>query len=539
MLTIINLLKTMVMMKTKCTYAFILLLTTTITVIAQQTDSISVAEKSSKNKDSLLAVAPKIKTFPDILLKGEDCFDLRDYLDAAKYDSLWIKSLYESTSLFDTIYNEISVLDVATEVNYKIDTEVLKKRLKKLDQKTPFNIAYNPSLENVIKSFLKGKRDFLERMLTKSQFYFPMFEQELDNHNIPLEIKYLAVIESALNPRAKSRVGATGLWQFMYSTGKEYNLEVSSYVDERRDPILATKAACEYLSKLYGIFNDWDLALAAYNSGPGNVTKAIRRSGGYKNYWNIRRNLPRETAGYLPAFLAVMYFFEYAQEHGLRGKKAERTLFETDTIKVKSLITFKQISKLLNVSIDELKFLNPSYKLNIIPYVKDKNYVLRLPRAAMGKFVANEKAIYTYVSNKLKSREKPLPKLVKVQGRIRYRVRRGDFLGKIANRYRVRISDIKRWNGLRNNNIRIGQRLTIHSKRLPTFSSKSKKGSKTAKKTVSISEKKTHIVKPGDSLWKISRKYYGITIDNLREWNGIRGNKLRLGTKLKLCNCSS
>ena len=301
----------------------------------------------------------------------------------------------------------------------------------------------------------------MERMLTASQFYFPMFEQELDSYNIPLEIKYLAIVESALNPRARSRVGATGLWQFMYSTGKMYKLDVSSYVDERRDPIASTKAACAYLSRLYDIFGDWDLALAAYNSGPGNVNKAIRRSGGYKNYWNIRRNLPRETAGYVPAFLATMYLFEYAEEHGLKIRKAERPYFETDTIHVKSLITFDQISELVGVGVKELEVLNPSYKLNIIPYVKGKNYALRLPKEAMGKFVNNETAIYAHVTEELKKKEKPLPQLVKADNRIRYKVRSGDYLGKIAERYGVGVSQIKRWNGLRSNNLRIGQRLTI------------------------------------------------------------------------------
>lgn len=158
-------------------------------------------------------------------------------------------------------------------------------------------------------------------MLTISQFYFPLFEQEFDNHDIPIEMKYLSIVESALNPKARSRAGATGLWQFMYGTGKEHGLDVNSYVDERSDPIKSTRAACEYLNRVYKIFNDWDLALAAYNSGPGNVNKAIRRSGGHTNYWNIRRNLPRETAGYVPAFLATMYLFEYAEEHGLKGKR--------------------------------------------------------------------------------------------------------------------------------------------------------------------------------------------------------------------------
>ncbi len=466
-------------------------------------------------------------------------YNLKDHLEAAKYDSLWLNELYSSAPLFDTIYKEMANLKIDSVYHNSLDTEVLKERLEKLNQKTPFNIAYNPSLENVIKSFLTRKKDLMERMLTVSQFYFPMFEQELDNYNLPLEIKYLAIVESALNPRAKSRVGATGLWQFMYSTGKMYDLDVSSYVDERSDPIKSTKAACEYLSKLYSIFGDWDLALAAYNSGPGNVNKAIRRSGGYKNYWNIRRNLPRETAGYLPAFLATMYLFEYAEEHGLKFKKAERSLFETDTIQVKRLITFDQISELVGVSVEELKVMNPSYKLNIIPYVEGKDYSLRLPISELGKFVANESAIYAHVEKEIKSKENPLPQLVKAQDRIRYKVRSGDYLGRIANRYGVRVSDIKRWNGLRSNNLRVGQRLTIFSRRPVTTASKTTTTSKTSANRTVTDRSKVHTVQDGDSLWTISRKYPGITIENLRIWNGISGNNINPGTKLKLCDCPS
>ena len=196
--------------------------------------------------------------------------------------------------------------------------------------------------------------------MERSEYYFPMFEKELDNHNIPLEIKYLAIVESALKPRAKSRVGATGLWQFMFATGKQFGLNVSSYVDERSDPIKSTEAACKYLASLYRIYGDWDLALAAYNSGPGNVTKAIRRSGGYKNYWNIRRHLPRETAGYLPAFLATTYIFEYAEEHGFQPNKHEITYIETDTIRVKKMISLDQVAEVTGIKIEELQFLNPS-----------------------------------------------------------------------------------------------------------------------------------------------------------------------------------
>lgn len=467
-----------------------------------------------------------------------DTYNLQDNKLAARYDSLWMKELVESAPLFDEIYEEVANLDTSSTYELDLNTDTLKLRLKRLNEKTPFNVAYNTSLENVIKSFLTRKRGLMERMLTVSQFYFPMFEQELDNHDIPLEMKYLSIVESALNPKARSRVGATGLWQFMYGTGREMKLDITSYVDERSDPLKSTEAACKYLNRLYSIYEDWDLALAAYNSGPGNVNKAIRRSGGYKNYWNIRRNLPRETAGYVPAFLATMYIFEYAEEHGLRGKQVERAYFETDTVHVKSLITFDQISELVGIEKKELELLNPSYKLNAIPYVKGKTHVLRLPVSLMGKFVQNEEAIYAHVEKELKSKESPLPQLVKQaeQDRIRYRVRSGDYLGKIAERYGVGVSQIKRWNGLRGNNLKIGQRLTIYPRKNIKAAVKPKN---TPTRTGVATNRKVHEVRSGDSLWTISRKYPGISIENLRKWNGISGNNLKLGTKLKLCDCSS
>ncbi len=518
---------------------------------AQEKDSIPPLNKIKDNKtesrvntlDSVQFfkkdVPKKVKPITAIYSKDSLSaqYKLSDHRHAATYDSLWLKEIYDSASLFDTIYNEIAFTAIENIPVSTIDlpTDTLKLRLQRLNEKTPFNIEYNPSLERVIKSYLSRRRGLMKRMLTLSQFYFPMFEQELDNHNMPLEMKYLAIVESALNPRAKSRVGATGLWQFMYGTGKEQNLEVNSYVDERSDPIKSTKAACEYLTRLYKIYNDWDLALAAYNSGPGNVNKAIRRSGGYTNYWNIRNHLPRETAGYVPAFLATLYVFEYAKEHGLSGDVIERPYFETDTVHVKSLLTFDQISRFTGISVEELTILNPSYKLNIIPFEKGRNYALRLPINAIGKFVTNEDAIYAYVAEELKKIEKPLPKLVSSESQKRYKVRSGDFLGKIADKFGVRISEIKRWNGLRNNKLRIGQRLTIFPRN--------------SKATVSVKKEskpkpippgvKTHTVEEGDSLWTISRKYAGISVQNLKDWNGISGKNLKLGAKIMLCDCSS
>ena len=447
---------------------------------------------------------------------------------AANIDEKWLEELY-SNSLYDTIYKTISDLDYKDVYYPELPTDTLKARLAELNARTPFNVEYNSSLESVIKSFLKNRRNSMERLMGLSHYYFPMFEKELDNYNIPLEIKYLSIVESALKPRAKSRVGATGLWQFMYATGKEYGLDVSSYVDERSDPIKSTDAAAKYLSKLYKIFGDWDLALAAYNSGPGNVSKAIRRSGGYKNYWNIRQNLPRETAGYVPAFLATMYIFEFAEEHGFKPQKPQFNYIETDTIRVKQMITLDQVSEATGVDIEELQFLNPSYKLDIIPLIKNENYALRLPRNAIGKFVNNENAIYALAKAEFNKREKPLPQFFNSKSKTTYRVRSGDYLGKIARKYGVRVSQIKQWNGLRSNNLRIGQRLTIYPRNSSTTSS-----SKTASSKPSQGNSKTYTVKSGDSLWSISQKYPGVSMQNIRDWNDIRGNKLKPGMKLTM-----
>tara|TARA_R110000868_G_scaffold56899_2_gene176213 strand:- start:858 stop:2411 length:1554 start_codon:yes stop_codon:yes gene_type:complete len=450
---------------------------------------------------------------------------------AAALDEKWLAELY-SNDLYDTINNSITNLTYE-EVEYpELPTDTLKARLKELDAKTPFNVEYNPGLESVIKSYLKNRRETIQKLITLSAFYFPLFEQELDSHDLPLEIKYLAIVESALKPRVKSRVGATGLWQFMYSTGKMYGLDVSSYVDERSDPIKSTEAATKYLSKLYEIFGDWDLALAAYNSGPGNVTKAIRRSGGYQNYWNIRHNLPRETAGYLPAFLATMYIFEYAKEHGFKQAKPEFSYFETDTVRVKHMITLDQVSEITGVEIEELQFLNPSYKLDIIPFIKDENYTLRLPRTVMGSFVNNEEQIYAFAKTEFDKREKPMPQFFESQSRTTYRVRSGDFLGKIARKYGVRVSQIKQWNGLRSNNIRIGQRLSIYPNK--PYSPSSTTTSKTSANTVISGGVTYYVVKEGDSLWSISQKFSGVSVQNIKDWNDISGSHLKPGMKLKI-----
>ena len=399
--------------------------------------------------------------------KREGLRKLNDNPNVKKYDEKWLKELSNS-DLFFQMSEDVAA--TPTDVDYsELPTEVLKERLRKLNEKTPFNVEYNPVLEQVIKSFLKNRRSSLERLMSLSDYYFPMFEQEMSNQKIPLEMKYLAIIESALNPKARSRAGATGLWQFMYATGKSYGLEVNNYVDERSDPIRSTKAAAKYLNELYKIFGDWDLTLAAYNSGPGNVTKAIRRSNGKTNYWNLRPYLPRETAGYVPAFLATLYIFEYAKEHGFKPQKRANHLFQTDTIRVKQAIPFKDIAEITGMDVQDIQFFNPSYQLDVVPYVEGRNYAVRLPISEIGKFVSNEQAIYNYLNEQKAQREQILPEVAKGEQyaggkstkKTIYTVKKGDNLGKIASRHGVSINNLKRWNRMKSNKVRVGQRLSI------------------------------------------------------------------------------
>ena len=431
-------------------------------------------------------------------------------------DKRWLEEL-TNEELSETMFSDIDTINIDTEVSYDLSTDLLKERLQKLNAKTPFIIDYNPALENVIKSFLKNRKGSFERLMAVSEYYFPMFEEHLAKYDVPLEIKYLAIVESALNPRAKSRVGASGLWQFMYPTGKQFKLEVSSYVDERFDPLQATEAACQYLSSLYTIFGDWSLVLASYNAGPGNVSKAIRRSGGSQNYWNIRRNLPRETANYVPAFLATMYIYEYKKEHGLEPKKASLTYFETDTVTIKKQINFQQISELLDVSVEQIQFLNPIYKLDIIPYNFEKLHFLRLPKDKIGLFVSNEEAIYAYIDHLDNLKEKPNSTSVESvnfssTNTQYHKIRSGESLGLIAQKYNVPISSLRKWNNIRGNNIRAGKTLKIYSTQKHTTA-----------KALNSSNSKTYTVRSGDSLYTISKKYPGVSADNIKVWNDISG----------------
>ncbi len=471
------------------------------------------------------------KENPTLFFTNSDSLILQVHPNASLIDSLWMNKLIKSPLYDKELYilgdDEMFVADLE-----ELSTEVLKSRLKHLNSKTPFKIEYNPHLEQVIRTYLQTRKSSISTIMERARYFFPMFEAHLAKYNIPMELKYLAVVESALNPNARSQMGATGLWQFMYPTGKLYNLEVSSYIDERSDPYLATEAACKYLESLYKMYGDWSMVLAAYNYGPGNVSKAIRRSGGSTNYWNIRKYLPSETAAYVPAFYATLYLFEYAKEHNLKSKEKAISFYATDTVRVKRQLTFAQINETLNVDIEVLKFLNPQYKLEIIPYIKGKNYVLTLPTKDIGNFVSNERLIYAYADLEDEKEEKPLQELIKLEERITYKVKSGDNIGKIAIKHGVAESNLKKWNNLKSSRILVGQKLVIYAKNTSPVVA-----AKVAPNNDESKEHTYYIVKLGDSLWSIAKKYSNVSVQNIKEWNNIWSvNSLKPGIKLKIFN---
>ena len=351
-------------------------------------------------------------------------------------------------------------------ISVKIDKDSIKSRIEHLNSKTPFQIDYTPLLEETIINHLENRQATYLELYSKSDYFFPIFENALQKYNVPLELKYLPVVESALNPRAKSRVGATGLWQFMFNTAKDLDLKVNSYVDERMDPVKSSEAAAKYLSELYARFNDWNLAIAAYNYGPGNIKRAIKASG-YSNFWNLRGYLPKETANYVPSFVATLYLFEFANKHEIKIKNNETMFVQTDSIAIKKMVSFSHISKQINIPEETISFLNPSYIHSIIPSIKNKQYYLTLPQTYTDLFIEKEVEIYAMANLDYNSREKPLPQLYELNSRTVYRVVSGDFLGKIANNYGVRVGDLKKWNKLKDDKLRIGKRLIIFPKKFP------------------------------------------------------------------------
>ncbi len=462
--------------------------------------------------------------------------DIKDTTHVAVSDSLFELNFtdIESVSILDQRFSDFAksnqsqftYADTAETLNLdfvELNDSILRKNLDAIDQKTPLTLSYNSRVKAFINLYGNKKRMLSAKVLGLQEYYFPLFEEILDRYNMPYEIKYLAVVESALNPTANSRAGAKGLWQFMYSTGKMYGLKVNSYTDHRFDPIKSTEAACKYLSYLNKYYNDWNLALAAYNCGPGNVNKAIRRSGGKRGYWEIYSYLPRETRGYVPAFIAVNYVMSFPGDFNIKPIKPLTSHFENDTVEVTGPMSFDHLSSTLNISKEKLEFLNPVYKLGYIPN-DGKKHTLNLPLDQLGVFVSNQDSIFALYNQKADDSEEVLAAQEQLEI---YRVRNGDYLGKIANRYGVSVRDLKEWNGLRSNNLRIGQRLTIYSK-----GNAPKPKSISPIKTTTSGNYEYYTIRNGDTLWDIA-KAKGLTTTQIKSLNNnLNERRLKPGDKI-------
>lgn len=350
---------------------------------------------------------------------------------------------------------------------HNLNKDTIKERFKKLNQKTLIELYYNEEVEKKIIQQLTHKLKFYNNNKRDLEFYLPLFHEKLSNEKLPVELKYLPVVESNLNPTATSKVGATGLWQLMFYTAVENGLVMNSYVDERMDPVKSTTAAVRYLKKLYDIHKEWNLAVASYNAGPRTISKAIQRSGGYQNYWNIRPFLPRETANYIPSFFATIYVLEYAKEHRINIDNNSNYFFKTDSILIKQKVSMHQVSNALNISEDKLTDLNPSYVHKIIPVVEGQENYIYIPDSLSSKFLNSEQDIYELATREFELREKPLPSLFSINSKLVYKIKYGDFLGKIANRFGVTVSQIKKWNNLVSDQIKENQKIIIFPKKIP------------------------------------------------------------------------
>lgn len=415
------------------------------------------------------------------------------------------------------------------------DERTYRHRLAVLDERTPFELTYNQPVQAYIDLYAVKKRAQTSRMIGLAELYFPVFEEYLDRHGLPMELKYLAVVESALNPAARSRAGAGGLWQFMVATGKIYGLHVDSYVDERSDVHQSTEAACKYLKYLHGLYNDWELALAAYNCGPGNVNRAIRRAGGALDYWKVYDHLPRETRGYVPAFIAVNYIFNHAADHNLYPVAPVYCAYEVDTVQVCYPLDLDLLARTIGSEPAHVKELNPVFKAGRVPDV-DQPVALYLPANTIGGFLANEMMLaYSYrpTVEEVRTLEAPV-----VHTRT-HTVRRGESLGLIASRNGVSVTQLKNWNGLRGDNIRPGQRLVIQKPAPAKAATASAKAETTTDATEKAKSREGveyiyHTIQPGDTLWDIARKN-GVSVDEIKRLNsGLNSKQLSPGKKIKV-----
>lgn len=440
-------------------------------------------------------------------------------------------------SYFEDVYLNLdtALLNI---YNYRSDEipsfsdTVYHERIRALARETTIPLTYNQKVKAFIELYANRKRIQSSRMLGLSYVYFPMFEEYLAKYNLPLELKYLAMVESALNPTAGSHAGAKGLWQFMSATAREHGLKISTLVDERYDPERETEAACRFLKSLYARYGDWFLVLAAYNSGPGTVNKAIIRAGGAMNYWTISRYLPVETQNYVPAFIAVNYVMNYASEHNIYPLNPGLLLSGTDTVMVHDYVGFDHISHYVGVPMSDIEFFNPQYTKKIIPGSKENHYSLRLPIKYSLLFVQLEDSIYSYASRQEVRRQAIEQQQARQAGNnpktstITHTVKKGESLGSIAKKYGVTIANLKKWNNLKGETVHPGQKLKIYRN-----GAAPKQGGK--QKTTPASSYKTHTVKKGETLSTIARKY-NCTVADLKKWNNLKGSTVKVGQKLKI-----
>ena len=393
-------------------------------------------------------------------------------------------------------------------------------------------LPYNDIVKGYIIKYSEKMPSAMEKILGLCEYYMPIFQEIFDRYNMPEELRAMAIIESAMNPRAESRVGAKGMWQFMYHTGKMYGLHVDSFVDERMDPVKSADAAARYLMDAYNIFGDWNLAIASYNCGAGNVNKAIKRSGSRK-FWDLWPYLPKETRGYGPAFVGALYASKYYKEHGLKPLATQMPPV-VDTFHIKKMLHLKQVSEVTGAPLELLKDLNPQYKHEIIPG-NERTYILRIPFQYTNAFIEHEDSLHRHKSDTYFN--PTTIKRIKEGGdgvRIVHKVQNGEYLGKIASKYRVSVSQIKKWNNLRSDSIRVGQRLIIYRGGSGPVSTTSTAKPAAKPVTSASGSHAIYTVQSGDSFYSIARNYPGISAQNIMDYNGIDSSKLRPGMKLKI-----
>lgn len=519
----------------------------------------------------LIVLASAIAPLNPVSAQGPDCSDpaspaCYDPI-AATLDSLVNQSFVQRMHASSTAssFNTFQPSEIPTYAD-----DIYAKRMERIQ--TPIPMTFNMEVKRYIHMYAVQKRGLTERVMGLANLYFPLYEQILDQQGLPLEFKYLSIVESALNPMAVSPVGATGLWQFMLPTGRLYGLKVNSLIDERRDPVKSTYAACQYFKDMYAIYNDWLLVIAAYNCGAGNVNRAITRSGGKRSFWEISPYLPQETRGYVPAFIAVTYLMNYSGEHNLSAVPPVVNFFDIDTVKVDQKVALRDIADAIDMPYDLLAYLNPVYKRGVIPD-DEEGQSLRLPVNKVNTYLTSLDRIYkpelspaipTLVASNNASDDDEVSYVSETVKKY-HKVRRGDNLGSIAGKYKCSVSDLKRWNRLKSTRLIAGQNLAVFvsvKKKSPTLATRAKpvsqpismdtmaQGVDSSKTNVSTSAIPVsngpsiptpsnlkvvyHTVQPGDTLWNIASRYEGVTVERIKEMNALRDNDIKVGTKLKV-----